>query len=534
MSFLPIVERELRAGSRRKSTYRLRWWTALVAIFASVCWLILVWVLSARGNLGKAMFSIITGYTFALCLLAGIFLTSDCLSEEKREGTLGFLFLTDLKGYDVVLGKFAARSINAFYALLALFPLTGLPLLVGGVTGAEFGRMMLALLNALFFSLAIGTCISAFSRDAHNAMGFTVFALVSFFAGLPAFAAIPFLPKLWHLLPEFFSPFYPFLYSLEPFYPAQPGRFWRTLGYSHVLGWACLGIASIALPRVWQEGVGGVMRIFWIRPGRYDTQRRAKRNPALLDRNPILWLLGDASGVRRLVWIIVCIWGGVMFSQAYSAPKGAIWNYQSAKICAFLLKILFAAQACRFFVEARRSGALELLLCTPLRNVEILKGQWLALRRVFLWPLIVFLLLNLVPVTLDVVQTVAGQTKPKLMQAILQAIQGVMTFGWLGIGLLADFFAVGWFGMRIALTAKNPRLAFPLTVLCVLIIPSVGFCGLDMIADLFFILWGATSLHQDLRYLIGPKFQRIDMRFLEKASAVPPVLNEEAVSTARE
>ena len=29
--------------------------------------------------------------------------TADSLSAEKREGTLGLLFLTDLRGYDVVL-----------------------------------------------------------------------------------------------------------------------------------------------------------------------------------------------------------------------------------------------------------------------------------------------------------------------------------------------------------------------------------------------------------------------------------------------
>jgi len=38
---------------------------------------------------------------FGFTLLCGVFLTSDCLSEEKREGTLGLLFLTDLKGFDI-------------------------------------------------------------------------------------------------------------------------------------------------------------------------------------------------------------------------------------------------------------------------------------------------------------------------------------------------------------------------------------------------------------------------------------------------
>ena len=63
---------------------------------------------------------------------------------------MGLLFLTDLKGYDVVLGKFIARSLPALYGLLALLPLIGIPLLLGGVTGSEFWRMALALVNALF------------------------------------------------------------------------------------------------------------------------------------------------------------------------------------------------------------------------------------------------------------------------------------------------------------------------------------------------------------------------------------------------
>jgi len=35
MTFLPIVQRELRVASRRKSTYRLRSWTAIIAIGVS-------------------------------------------------------------------------------------------------------------------------------------------------------------------------------------------------------------------------------------------------------------------------------------------------------------------------------------------------------------------------------------------------------------------------------------------------------------------------------------------------------------------
>src|SRR5438094_2612698 len=108
-----------------------------------------LWLARGRGSLGHPLFTYLTGYAFGLCLFPGVFLTADCLSEEKREGTLGLLFLTDLKGYDVVLGKLMATSLNAFYGLLAIFPLLALPLLLGGVSLWEFCRVMLALVNTL-------------------------------------------------------------------------------------------------------------------------------------------------------------------------------------------------------------------------------------------------------------------------------------------------------------------------------------------------------------------------------------------------
>jgi ABC-type transport system involved in cytochrome c biogenesis permease component len=92
---------------------------------------------------------------FVFCLFSGMGSTADCLSEEKREGTLGLLFLTDLKGYDIVFGKLLATSLHTIYGLLATFPIFSLVLLIGGVRGGELLQLGLALLNTLFFSLSV-------------------------------------------------------------------------------------------------------------------------------------------------------------------------------------------------------------------------------------------------------------------------------------------------------------------------------------------------------------------------------------------
>jgi len=62
---------------------------------------------------GAQLFQILAYITFLRALLSAVRLTSDCLSGEKRDSALGFLFITDLKPYDVVFGKLAATSLLA-------------------------------------------------------------------------------------------------------------------------------------------------------------------------------------------------------------------------------------------------------------------------------------------------------------------------------------------------------------------------------------------------------------------------------------
>src|SRR5439155_13703005 len=123
---------------------------------------------------GSKLFNLLSSLAFGFTLFAGLRSTSDSLSSEKREGTLGLLFLTDLKGYDVVLGKLAATSLGAFYGMLAVLPVLAIPLLTGGVTAGTFWRVALVLLNTLFFSLACGIFVSAISKNERKALGGTL------------------------------------------------------------------------------------------------------------------------------------------------------------------------------------------------------------------------------------------------------------------------------------------------------------------------------------------------------------------------
>ncbi len=508
MTFLPIVDRELRVAARRENTYRLRAWAAVLALVAGFFWSFPALLGGASGGAGKVLYTGLTRFVFGLCLLAGVLLTADSLSEEKREGTLGFLFLTDLKGYDVVLGKFMAMSLNAFYGLLAILPVTGLCLLLGGLTGGEFWRTTLALLNTLFFSLAAGICVSAFGREAQRVMGGTLGLVLLCAGGVPAVVN---LGRAFRVAPgwegcEWISPFYPFAQALEPTYSAQRGGYWWALLASQGLGWLMLAIASCALPRHWQDrGAVGEARRLPNRRTRQGGGRATAKGAGrekLLRINPVLWLMGRESRVRRMAWVIVCAWGAVVLLMTLVAPRqdsAFILGVYGVRPFGFLLKILFALQACQFFVEARRSGALEMLLCTPLTSRDIINGQVLALRRNFQWPVITMLLVLFVP---SVVQLfVAGALDPRGAGATFMA-------GFTCLSMIADCYALGAFGMWLALTLKKPGLAPALTILFVLVLPS-ALCVLDIVADLFFIFWGMMKLRWvDLRWLLAREYQR--------------------------
>ncbi|HEV2391126.1 MAG TPA: ABC transporter permease subunit [Verrucomicrobiae bacterium] len=302
MTFLPIAQRELRAASRRRSTFRVRWWTALWAIVYGGISLIGASFISGR-KVGQILFEMLTFYAFVLCLLAGGYLTSDALSQERREGTLGLLFLTDLKGYDIVLGKLMATSLNAFYCLLALLPVTAFPLLLGGVTGSEFWRMALALLNTLFFSLAAGMFVSTFMRHSERAMLGALFVVLLFGAVLPLLAGTRMPGQLAHRIhPAWVSPFYAFHYSAGNFYPRQPRAFSSALLISNLLGWSFLAGASGLVPYISLENTSGLGFTTLFRSrfkrGSRTAPRATRTRPALHGKNPVLWLL-RAGGENR-------------------------------------------------------------------------------------------------------------------------------------------------------------------------------------------------------------------------------------------
>ena len=169
--FSPLITRELLGLARRPWTF----WSRTLVSFIAVAILAVVVSASSGGSLvmndgagASAAAFLIVGMFFAACL-TGLQSTNDCISIERRQGTLGLLFLTDLTPSTVLFAKLVSSSFQNLYALLAMFPILATCVLAGGVNGMFFIMAPIAVLYALILSSVIGLLQSCKTEDAHVA-----------------------------------------------------------------------------------------------------------------------------------------------------------------------------------------------------------------------------------------------------------------------------------------------------------------------------------------------------------------------------
>jgi ABC-type transport system involved in cytochrome c biogenesis permease component len=482
MTFLPIVARELRVAARRRGTYWSRLGAALAAL-AVGCFIMLIPGLRSPQQLGMSLFVPLSVISFVYSLLAGIFTTADCLSEEKREGTLGLLFLTDLKGYDIVLGKLAATSVTAFYGMLAIFPVMAIPLLAGGVTGAEFWRVVLVSVNNLLFSLAVGMFCSAISKDERKAVVLAFVIVLFFTALLPLLAA--WLVRWPRASPPIFfipSPGFGCFVAFDAFYRTMPtagfNSFYQSVLCVHLLAWSFLVTAWVIVPRAWQdraESAGRTrLRERWLNWAHGSAATRQAVRRRLLEVNPYYWLAGRDRLKVLLVWALLgCgallwLWGLWRYPSGWKDSVAYVWT---ALIAHTALKCWVALEACRRFGADRRSGALELVLSTPLKVSEIVRGQSLALFKQFAGPVLVVVFADFVFML----------TEHNESEWILVWVAGMSVF-------VADMITLSWMAMWTGLTLRQANRAAGAALVKVLVLPWLVF-GLLML----FVTLGAFS-----------------------------------------
>ncbi len=535
MKFFPVVERELRTASRRPGTYWVRFGAAGIAIGITAWILLLTYDSGRTDQLSRTIFVSLSILAFIYCLFAGVRNTSDCVSEEKREGTLGLLFLTDLKAFEVLFGKLTATSLNSFYGLVAMFPVLALPLLLGGTTFEQYGVVLLILLDTLFLSLAVGICVSVFVQGERTAMMLTIAVLGYICAGW-SFTGWLFVDRIFGFKGAFDSaeaemvfgwnsPIYALAKLLDSLDKTQvDSAVWPSLGIIHILGWGFILVAQRKLPHVWKDKADTIKTLRWRQRWKLWThgtsEQRLRYRERLLDDSPTLWLGSRHRLKPTLVWAVFGLFGACWLWGLVAFPREWLdsGNYViTGLLLSLILKVWVAIEAAHRFNQDRHSGALELLLSTPLDVAEIIRGQLQALKRQFLWPAVSVLVIL-------------------FLFVLSEKAKGGLVSWWLGsmAMLVADLVSIAYIGMWLGLKRRYATRAAGATMARVLVLPVVlmiAFITLVLLAnsrsgsfsrieDVFLIVWlmfglgldiffglkARNGLHNQLRDLAASRF----------------------------
>jgi hypothetical protein len=212
------------------------------------------------------------------------------------------------------------------------------------------------------------------------------------------------------------------------------------------------------------------------------------------------WLVRRQPGLRTAIWIAVLV---AVISQTSAvflfrfrvgpSPFANVGNGLPWYAMHLLCWAVFAWTVSRFFVEARRTGELELLLTTPLGAGQIVAGQWRALRRLLFAPVVLLALTVFADLFLQgvLVTRSAGRFVTDPSWRLYMLILSVLSIADLALGLAALCWLGLWFGLKSASQAG----AIIRTLLIGQVVPyAISIFGSFLVWPLRSFLFGSIGL----------------------------------------
>jgi ABC-type transport system involved in multi-copper enzyme maturation permease subunit len=341
----PLIFRELRVLARQGQLFWIRV-TGAAAGFATLAFLLLSPVV-VGAHLGRQIFQALNSILFFTIVFVGPVVTCDCIAQEKREGTLGLLFLAPISSRSIVLSKLAINAIRAVTLFLAVLPMMALPIVFGGIPLKDILWVVLLQTTALCIALSSGILSSTLYRN------FIQTAVVAelFCAG-------------FFILFRFFIP-------LTPFVACVAGL----MGTITVMEFC-----SNALKAKWEQESSNYKEPFWVRAVAASSTGQMmfwQDTRAARSRNPIAWLQEYSWSARLAKWGWLSLALSVELFEMFdwgdlSTHSREIMIQRSLAVVLVLGMSLAGANS---FRRERLSGAMELLLVTPLSPRQIILGR---------------------------------------------------------------------------------------------------------------------------------------------------------------
>ncbi|MEY4186699.1 MAG: hypothetical protein RIT02_1733 [Planctomycetota bacterium] len=406
MAVGPIFEREVLTTPRRLSHYVMRagFVAGLLILFYSLRQATIgfqdVVFAGDVASFSALVFRVFALLQLTLSLFFATLFAASVVAQEKDRKTLILLLMTDLRNYELALGKLLASLLNVGVLLAASWPVFALLRLLGGVTWQQILWSQAIVCAATLAAGAWGSLVAfwrekTFQTIAISVLGVAVFLLAAHGLGVLLGGAAAVL-----------SPYDGLLKVLNPLDVDRPGVLqvsaWPTVLAMLVLAGG-LSQFTVVMLRRWnpsKEVYQGVLEAAAPGAGEDAAAEEARipstvvagvqRKHRQVWNQPVIWreMRTRAYG-RRMIWIKLCyvLLAVLVAAVSWARPEsggggggGLVLGMVSAPAFAVLgigiLSLLLSnAQAVTSITNERDGRTLEILLVTDLRPWEFMFGK---------------------------------------------------------------------------------------------------------------------------------------------------------------
>jgi ABC-type Na+ efflux pump permease subunit len=404
----PIFTRELVTVPRRGGHHPARVaLVGLIGILGITTWQATVGFsrdasLGETASFGVLLFQIVCFVQLLLTLFFAALSAASAVAQEKDRRTFVLLLLTDMRDYEIVVGKMLGALLPILIQLLVVAPVLSLLLLLGGIDPEQVFQAVLVLLASAVAAGSLGGLVALWREKTYQALALSVLFLVLYICLTQAIATVG--PAVaagpdWSTVQAWCDPFVAMESVLEP-----PAGGWGgpapAYGYLLVTLVWCAAMNGVGVWKLRKWNPSGEPIMQREGPGA-DTdggetdeavaaEKRAKAHAApgqLRDvwPNPILWREVRTLAYGRRPLLVKVAFGVVLALVLYFAvselnrpggrpPFAAAYGLVPIAVLSLLL---VSAQAVTSITSERDGGSLDVLLVTDVSPKEFVFGKLL-------------------------------------------------------------------------------------------------------------------------------------------------------------
>jgi ABC-type transport system involved in multi-copper enzyme maturation permease subunit len=358
-------------------------------------------VLQALARVGENFFYTVAGIQLTVLFLVAPAATAGAICQDRAQGILTQMAVTDLSSAEIVLGKLGSRTAPVLALLACMLPVTALATLLGGIDPqAVFGLFGVSV-AVVVLGCALALAISLWAVKTHEVIMAVILLWAFWLLSLPIWESSASSGTIAPP-PDWFRKANPVLLVYSPYTWPNYVSVWDVVGFIAGALLISAFLAALTIARFRSAVLFGQAAQF--RKSRLHAILDVKLLKWLewlpgpsLDGNPVFWRewhRNRPGRLARIVWAayaLAAIAGTAFgFYDAFRYGVDVMAGGSPALILAATLQVpfgllLLAVMAPTSLAEERIRGSLDVLLTTPLSTRSIVWGKWLGTyRTVFL------------------------------------------------------------------------------------------------------------------------------------------------------